>query len=102
MHLCRRLRVEVPPNNEALFWLTSHIEQMRTDECAGQCHDEFRYLRRSIETRQESTDFHTIASTTDVLSEIIVQVAIIDAKERSLSALQPDTTIEPMSATCGC
>ncbi len=38
------------------------------------------YLRRSVETRQDSTDFHTIVNTTDVLSEIIVQVAIIDAK----------------------
>ena len=37
------------------------------------------YLRRSIETRKESTDFCTIANTTDVLSEIIVQVAIIDS-----------------------
>jgi diguanylate cyclase (GGDEF)-like protein len=36
------------------------------------------YLRRSIETRKSSTDYHTIANTTDVLSEIIVQVAIID------------------------
>src|SRR5450432_3105870 len=36
------------------------------------------YLRRSIETRKESTDFGTIVNTTDVLSEIIVQVAIID------------------------
>jgi len=30
-------------------------------------------------TRKDSTDFNTIANTTDVLSEIIVQVAIIDA-----------------------
>ena len=37
------------------------------------------YLRRSIETRKDSIDFATIANTTDVLSEIIVQVAIIDA-----------------------
>ncbi len=37
------------------------------------------YLRRSIETRKDSTDFATIVNTTDVLSEIIVQVAIIDA-----------------------
>jgi PAS domain-containing protein len=37
------------------------------------------YLRRTIETRQGSIDFATIANTTDVLSEIIVQVAIIDA-----------------------
>src|SRR5215470_1873294 len=38
------------------------------------------YVRRSIETRQAWTDFQTIANTTDVLSEIILQVAIIDAK----------------------
>ncbi|EJW12443.1 diguanylate cyclase/phosphodiesterase (GGDEF & EAL domains) with PAS/PAC sensor(s) [Rhodovulum sp. PH10] len=38
------------------------------------------YLRRSIETRKDTTDYHTIVATTDVLSEIIVQVAIIDAK----------------------
>ena len=38
------------------------------------------YLRRTIETRQDTADFHTIVSTADVLSEIIVQVAIIDAK----------------------
>src|SRR5216683_778140 len=38
------------------------------------------YLRRGIETRQGSSDFNTIANTTDVLSEIIVQVAIIDAE----------------------
>ena len=37
------------------------------------------YLRRSIETRKDSTDYGTIVNTTDVLSEIIVQVAIIDA-----------------------
>jgi diguanylate cyclase (GGDEF)-like protein len=37
------------------------------------------YLRRSIETRKDSVDFNTIVGTTDVLSEIIVQVAIIDA-----------------------
>ncbi len=38
------------------------------------------YLRRTIETRQDTDDFHTIVSTADLLSEIIVQVAIIDAK----------------------
>jgi diguanylate cyclase (GGDEF)-like protein len=37
------------------------------------------YLRRSVETRKDTTDFSTIVSTTDVLSEIIVQVSIIDA-----------------------
>src|SRR3974390_1402060 len=34
------------------------------------------YLRRSIETRKDSTDYATIVNTTDLLSEIIVQVAI--------------------------
>ncbi len=38
------------------------------------------YLRRIIETRQDTTDFHTIVSSADLLSEIIVQVAVIDAK----------------------
>src|SRR5215212_9075275 len=37
------------------------------------------YLRRSIETQQGSSDYGTIVNTTDVLSDIIVQVAIIDA-----------------------
>jgi diguanylate cyclase (GGDEF)-like protein len=38
------------------------------------------YLRRTVELAQETTDYQTIVSTTDVLSEIIVQVAIIDAR----------------------
>ena len=38
------------------------------------------YIRRSIETSKDSTDYSTIVNTTDMLSEIIVQVAIIDAK----------------------
>jgi diguanylate cyclase (GGDEF)-like protein len=38
------------------------------------------YLRRSIETRKETTDLGTIVNTTDVLSEIIVQVGVIDAE----------------------
>jgi hypothetical protein len=37
------------------------------------------YLRRIIETRQDTTDFHKIVNSTDLLSEIVVQVAIIDA-----------------------
>ena len=36
------------------------------------------YLRRAIETAGELPDFHRIANTTDLLSELIVQVAIID------------------------
>jgi diguanylate cyclase (GGDEF)-like protein len=38
------------------------------------------YIRRSIETRKDSADYSTIVNTTDVLSEIIVEVAIIDAE----------------------
>ena len=38
------------------------------------------YMRRTVENQLDKSDFHTIVSTTDVLSEIIVQVAIIDAK----------------------
>lgn len=37
------------------------------------------YLRRSIEHRRATESFHAIVSTEDILSEIIVQVAIIDA-----------------------
>jgi diguanylate cyclase (GGDEF)-like protein len=37
------------------------------------------YLRRTIQTRQNTDSFHTIVATTDILSEIIVQVAIIGA-----------------------
>ena len=37
------------------------------------------YLRRVIEAAGEKPDFHRIVSTTDILSELIVQVAIIDA-----------------------
>src|SRR5579883_983906 len=38
------------------------------------------YLRGNIEQRKDSTDLGTIVRTTDVLSEIIVQVAVIDEK----------------------
>ena len=38
------------------------------------------YLRRSIETRKDSVSFSAIANSSDVLSDIIVQVAIIDDK----------------------
>ncbi len=37
------------------------------------------YLRRSIEAGKGNHDFHSIVSTTDILSTLIVQVAIIDA-----------------------
>lgn len=38
------------------------------------------YLRRTIEATKDTTDFQTIVNSTDVLSEIIVQMAIIDAQ----------------------
>ncbi len=37
------------------------------------------YLRRSVESRMGTTDYDTIVHTSDVLSDIIVQVAIVDA-----------------------
>ena len=37
------------------------------------------YLRRSIETAKGSFDFNSIVGTADILSELIIQVAIIDA-----------------------
>ena len=37
------------------------------------------YLRRVIESRFGSVDFHELVSTSDILSDIIVQTAIIDA-----------------------
>jgi diguanylate cyclase (GGDEF)-like protein len=38
------------------------------------------YLRRSIETSKDRTDYSTIVNTTEVLGEIIIHVAIIDAE----------------------
>jgi diguanylate cyclase (GGDEF)-like protein len=55
------------------------------------------YLRRSIESRKATADYSTIANTTDVLSEIIVQVAIIDADgilRASNAGPQPAPTID--------
>jgi diguanylate cyclase (GGDEF)-like protein len=43
------------------------------------------YLRRSVETRKDTTDFYTIVNTTDVLSETIVLVGIIDANGITLA-----------------
>src|SRR5580700_1568756 len=36
------------------------------------------YVRHSVETRKDTTDLDTIVNTTDVLSEIILQIAIAD------------------------
>src|SRR6266545_318918 len=38
------------------------------------------YLRRTVEATKDTTDLQTIVMSTDVLSEIIVQVAIIDSQ----------------------
>jgi diguanylate cyclase (GGDEF)-like protein len=38
------------------------------------------YLRRGIETSKDRTDYSTIVNTTEVLGEIIIRVAIIDAE----------------------
>jgi diguanylate cyclase (GGDEF)-like protein len=45
----------------------------------GEVDDALLYLRRNVESRQDSTDYNTIVRTTDIFSDIIVQVAIIDA-----------------------
>ena len=45
----------------------------------GEIDKDLLYLRRNIENRKDSHDLSTIANTTDLLSEIIVQVSIIDA-----------------------
>ena len=51
------------------------------------------YLRRTVEVTKDFTDYQTIVNTTDVLSEIIVQVAIIDADgiSRGSNARPPPT-----------
>ena len=38
------------------------------------------YLRRRVETLKDTTDYQRIVQSTDVLSDIIVQVAIVDSK----------------------
>src|SRR6267378_3732778 len=38
------------------------------------------YLRRSVETRQASANYHSIVQSADVLSDIILQAAIVDNK----------------------
>src|SRR6187431_2336252 len=36
------------------------------------------YLRRTVETRKGTADYHSFLQSSDVLSEIIVQAAIVD------------------------
>jgi diguanylate cyclase (GGDEF)-like protein len=54
------------------------------------------YLRHSVEVRKDTTDYNTIIRTTDVLSDIIVQAAVVDANgiiRASTAAPQPDPPI---------
>jgi diguanylate cyclase (GGDEF)-like protein len=54
------------------------------------------YLRHSVEVRKDTTDYNTIIRTTDVLSDIIVQAAVVDAKgviRASTAGPQPDPPI---------
>jgi hypothetical protein len=44
------------------------------------------YLRHSVETRMETSNFDTIVDTTDVLCEIIIQVSVVDAKGTILAS----------------
>jgi diguanylate cyclase (GGDEF)-like protein len=46
----------------------------------GEIDEGLLYMRRSIETSKGSADYSAIVNTADVLNEIIVQVAIIDAE----------------------
>jgi diguanylate cyclase (GGDEF)-like protein len=77
-----------------------HVEDLRTDErdaertiqnfamvfeenvlrSIGEIDKALLYLRRTIENPKDDSDFASIANSADVVSEIIVQVAIIDAK----------------------
>ena len=54
------------------------------------------YLRRVVQNRAGSTDWATIVSTTDILSEIIVQVAIIDAKGIMLASNASTLPVAPV------
>jgi diguanylate cyclase (GGDEF)-like protein len=63
----------------------------------GEIDKDLLYLRRNIENRKDSTDLSTIANTTDLLSEIIVQVSIIDANgmmQASNAGPQPAPVID--------
>jgi diguanylate cyclase (GGDEF)-like protein len=87
----------------AMMWAgvaAKHFEDRRTDEreahrdahnfalvfeenvlrSIGEIDKALLYLRHSVETRSNSVSFSAIANTTDVLSDIIVQVAILDDK----------------------
>jgi diguanylate cyclase (GGDEF)-like protein len=53
------------------------------------------YLRRNVETEQRTTDYNTIVRSTDIFSDIIVQVAIIDSHGTlRASNVGPDPTVQ--------
>ena len=55
------------------------------------------YLRLVVESRSGLMDWHKIVSTADILSEIIVQVAIIDAKGLMLASNASSTPAAPVN-----
>lgn len=69
-----QLEVEQRNHNYALLFEENILRSI------GEIDKALLYLRRTVEASKDSVDYQTIARTTDVLSEIIVQVAIIDAK----------------------
>ncbi len=68
------LEVEQRNHNYALLFEENILRSI------GEIDKALLYLRRSVEAAKDTTDYHTIVQTTDGLSEIIVQVAIIDEK----------------------
>jgi len=56
-----------------------------------------RYLRQSVETRKDTTDYETILSTTHIPGEIVVQAAIIDAKGISRASTAGPQPYRPIS-----
>jgi diguanylate cyclase (GGDEF)-like protein len=104
----------------AMLWIGiafKHVERVHTDQAEAERTNEnfamvfeenvlrslsevdkaILYLRHSVETRKDVTDYNTIIRTTDVLSEIIVQVAVVDAQgiiRASSSGPQPTPPID--------
>ncbi len=61
----------------------------------GQVDNTLLYLRRAVETEEGVKDYNSIARSTDILSDIIVQVAIINAHGKLLASnVGPDPTVQ--------
>ncbi len=75
----------------------TQIFEENTLRSIGEVDKALLYLRRVIETRLGSMDFHDLVSTADILSEIIVQTAIIDANgimRASSASIGPATPLD--------